>query len=599
MAVAWRSFGLAIVVATSLAPAGSSVAAPAIAGAGIAAATFPLSQPSLDSPALQLAPDGTLYVSQYAFVGGRWIAALDSKGAPKPGWPVEISPGSTPVLAADGTVLVMSCVPHRGGVCELHALTPTGTERAGSPVALPGGSFCSPPLLGPRGDVFVACNHGDTGTRAWRISLGGRVQAGWPVDLAGLSRAQGLVGDTFNTIQAQSAGLRDVAIAPDGLVRRGPVVVELGNDPAARGYAIAPDGTALTWGVTVAGEFLSDSTLVSAKLVAFGLVGVLSGWPHVSGEPISAPVFGPDSTIYFAHGQGTANGRIVALDRHAHPRSRWPVKLSIPAVTGHVGEGGATWPDVPSPIVGPDGRILLASIAHGTTVISLSANGISPPGWPYRSTRGLASACSNLLGETGCGSPVLSPVVASSGIAYVPLAGTTTGGGGGQIVALNPNGQVRAGWPFGVSSSSEVTSLLPGAGGKLYVAEMTGGSAPFASVVAVDSAGRRLYQTTVAVLGPSASTVTLADDRSTITMRVGDRFLLDLGLGFDWSITVADPSIVSRVLNIAVPVGAQGVYEAHAAGTTKLSAVGDPPCRQAVPPCAAPSRLFEATIVVQ
>ncbi len=92
--------------------------------------------------------------------------------------------------------------------------------------------------------------------------------------------------------------------------------------------------------------------------------------------------------------------------------------------------------------------------------------------------------------------------------------------------------------------------------------------------------------------------VTLADDGQTITLHVGDRFLLDLGEGFDWQVNVADPTIVSRVVNVLVIRGAQGIDEAKQPGTTTLTATGDPPCRKAQPPCGAPSRLFRIRVTV-
>jgi hypothetical protein len=96
----------------------------------------------------------------------------------------------------------------------------------------------------------------------------------------------------------------------------------------------------------------------------------------------------------------------------------------------------------------------------------------------------------------------------------------------------------------------------------------------------------------------SSWVVTLADGGRAIILGVGDRFLLDLGEGYDWTVTVADPAVVSRVVNVTVIRGAQGVYEAHMAGSTTLTAMGDPVCRKAQPPCEAPSRLFEIGITV-
>ena len=97
---------------------------------------------------------------------------------------------------------------------------------------------------------------------------------------------------------------------------------------------------------------------------------------------------------------------------------------------------------------------------------------------------------------------------------------------------------------------------------------------------------------------PATWSVTLADDRSTITLAVGERFLLILGADFDWTIAIADPAILARV-PISVIRGAQGVYEALASGRTTLSAIGDPTCRKSTPPCAAPSRSFQVDVVVR
>jgi predicted small lipoprotein YifL len=97
----------------------------------------------------------------------------------------------------------------------------------------------------------------------------------------------------------------------------------------------------------------------------------------------------------------------------------------------------------------------------------------------------------------------------------------------------------------------------------------------------------------------SSKTVTLADDGQTITLHVGESFLLKLGEDHNWTATVDDQTIVSRAKNIAVIRGAQGVYDALHAGKTNLTAVGDPICRQANPPCEQPSRVFKIQIVVQ
>jgi hypothetical protein len=96
----------------------------------------------------------------------------------------------------------------------------------------------------------------------------------------------------------------------------------------------------------------------------------------------------------------------------------------------------------------------------------------------------------------------------------------------------------------------------------------------------------------------SIGDVTLADTGKIIHMTVGQSFLLNLGLNYDWSISISDQNVISRVKNIAVIVGAQGIYDALTKGTTILSAVGDPQCRTATPACASSSIMFSVTIIV-
>ena len=89
------------------------------------------------------------------------------------------------------------------------------------------------------------------------------------------------------------------------------------------------------------------------------------------------------------------------------------------------------------------------------------------------------------------------------------------------------------------------------------------------------------------------------DQGKTITMNTGDSFLLQLGDVYTWDISISDQAILSRVMNIAVIKGAQGVYIAHQPGTVTLIAAGDPLCRQSQPPCMMPSIAFKVTVVVK
>jgi hypothetical protein len=152
---------------------------------------------------------------------------------------------------------------------------------------------------------------------------------------------------------------------------------------------------------------------------------------------------------------------------------------------------------------------------------------------------------------------------------------------------------------FGVRAALPPSPV--GAGGTVESTPAAQTGATPIVVTAVPSTGGPLgggTPTPGAILA-SPQTVTLADAGATIALHPGDRFLLALGEGYDWTVTIGDPAIVSRVPNILPVRGAQGVYEAHTAGQTTLTATGDPACRKAQPPCMMPSRQFQVQIIVQ
>lgn len=93
--------------------------------------------------------------------------------------------------------------------------------------------------------------------------------------------------------------------------------------------------------------------------------------------------------------------------------------------------------------------------------------------------------------------------------------------------------------------------------------------------------------------------VTRNQNQQSITLSVGQEFLLNLGEGFNWTVSVDNQAVLSRKVNVTVIRGAQGIYVANQTGTAVLQAVGDPVCRQAKPPCMAPSILFEIKVIVQ
>jgi len=93
--------------------------------------------------------------------------------------------------------------------------------------------------------------------------------------------------------------------------------------------------------------------------------------------------------------------------------------------------------------------------------------------------------------------------------------------------------------------------------------------------------------------------VTVRDDGGTLELAAGQRFLLNLGPGYDWTVTISDSSILQRVVYDMINRGAQGLYEAERPGEAAVSATGEPRCRRAPPGCDVPPQTFTLTVMVR
>lgn len=98
---------------------------------------------------------------------------------------------------------------------------------------------------------------------------------------------------------------------------------------------------------------------------------------------------------------------------------------------------------------------------------------------------------------------------------------------------------------------------------------------------------------------PAPVTITLANNNQSITLQVGQRFLLQLGDSNRWNVNIDNQDVVSRLVNISVVKGAQGVYEAHRTGNALLSAVGTAVCDPTQGVCSHLAIGFALQITVQ
>lgn len=143
----------------------------------------------------------------------------------------------------------------------------------------------------------------------------------------------------------------------------------------------------------------------------------------------------------------------------------------------------------------------------------------------------------------------------------------------------------------------------------------TGAQAPHASLPATSGpivstsvnipSNGPLSALTPATAAPAASsasgampTITQADNGTAINLAAGRQVFLALSSGYDWSITVEDETVLVPVVGVALPSGVQSIYMAGQPGQTTLTAIGEPQCRKAQPPCGAPTVRFRAQIAV-
>ncbi len=138
---------------------------------------------------------------------------------------------------------------------------------------------------------------------------------------------------------------------------------------------------------------------------------------------------------------------------------------------------------------------------------------------------------------------------------------------------------MRGSWLRGAVLTATVALAGCGAG----AAAPHGSSAPTATRSGTSASSTAGAPTTPSSTTSSASTaasparVTLSDNGKTVTLHVGGTFLLALGTQ-QWTVQIADPTVVARVPNVMVVRGAQGIYRALQPGTTTLEASARPTC---------------------
>ena len=178
-----------------------------------------------------------------------------------------------------------------------------------------------------------------------------------------------------------------------------------------------------------------------------------------------------------------------------------------------------------------------------------------------------------------------SPKIASARVKGKKLIVTGADFSSGAVLMINGEKQKTKN-----DAASPTTMLIVKKGGKkIRAGEVTS--------LRVENSGGALSNEFGFFDGP---TVTLEDGDKTVTLRVGDRFLLFLkSPDRIWEVSAFDSAVIKKVADATLIDGAQGVFEAVSRGQTELVAAGLLPCHKVDPPCMALTAGFVLKIVVE
>jgi hypothetical protein len=358
---------------------------------------------------VQLGPDGTAFVLTDPPAGGPpRLFALDRGGRLKSGWPMTAAPGFALVSVApgpDGSVYVTECGALTVG-CLLHRLDGSGMEQPGWPFEVPPKIACEEVVyqscfvhvnLGSDGTIWLNAYRQDTGGMDLiAIDASGKIKPGWPVDMddhpGWWSNQQiGPDGTVFvvwrpvgRPIYDEESGVTDDIVELWAFAPDGrPRPSWPVSVPEIGGYLFGPQGTIVVWSLVD----LRGELCAAPRRTVFTVLNpdgrTAPGWPRGSTGFSSSPTVDVDGTVYFV----TGLGNVYAYDRAGEIKAGWPA--AVPGVlNGCDGAAGAR--------LAPDGTIYIV----GDELTARSPDGRSH----------------------------------SAGAWF-------------EVVALNPAGQVKPGWP--------------------------------------------------------------------------------------------------------------------------------------------------------
>jgi hypothetical protein len=273
-----------------------------------------------------------------------------------------------------------------------------------------------------------------------------------------------------------------VTIAADGAITNGVRVTDVGHCCLWR---VATDG--LAYGVAPASTDSSPQSRLSSITVLDGS-GARPGWP-VSFEGVaSEPTLTPNGRALMVASTDRITSHVFAFDRAGGAPP--DVSLGLPLATvSFDGDTGGCSPSIPqAPVVAQDGTIYVYGEMQ-TAILALDPSLSVKAGWPYRPTQAFVEARPGLESEHEAGycPPPVVPATGPDGSLVLPLQAASAGVGG-SLVALDPDGRMRPGWPVTLERpGAEFWSVVVDADGTAFAVafEPESGGTSSATVVAI------------------------------------------------------------------------------------------------------------------
>jgi LysM repeat protein len=227
-----------------------------------------------------------------------------------------------------------------------------------------------------------------------------------------------------------------------------------------RELLMSPDGT--PYGVNYDIHFnASDWPVHSSRIAALDPDGrARPGWPYLTTDRASRPVFGADGTVYLTLSAGPEEnqgpGEIIALGPDGRMKAGWP--YLVPGSLPFAEPGPGPVVSVPQPpTVAPDGSV------YGTFhsgIYRVRPDGRAASGWPYLlpSGTGVATCCLGDIPGPPEGS-VFKPDRTSDGRFFLPRHDGRYANEHVDMMCLLDDGTLCAGWPVKLPDGASVSDF--------------------------------------------------------------------------------------------------------------------------------------------